>query len=46
MGERLVGFLTEAGMIRGWLTTALWRRSGLLGDGARNRGASTQGVQA
>lgn len=32
MGERLVGFLTEAGMIKGRLTTALWRRSGLLVD--------------
>jgi para-aminobenzoate N-oxygenase AurF len=31
MGERIVGFLTEAGMISGALTTALWRRSFLLG---------------
>lgn len=31
MGERLVGFLTEAGMIKGRVTTALWRRSFLLG---------------
>jgi len=30
MGERLVGFLTEAGMIRGVLTKALWRRAYLL----------------
>jgi hypothetical protein len=31
MGERIVGFLTEAGMIKGAVTTALWRRSLLLG---------------
>lgn len=31
MGERIVGFLTEAGMIKGVLTKALWRRSHLLG---------------
>ncbi|MBO0873841.1 MAG: diiron oxygenase, partial [Pseudonocardia sp.] len=31
MGERIVGFLTEAGMIKGPLTKALWRRSYLLG---------------
>jgi hypothetical protein len=30
MGERLVAFLTEAGMIRGVLTKALWRRAYLL----------------
>lgn len=52
MGERLVGFLTEAGMIRGRLTTALWRRSGLLGrDGLPGRdvpatGKTIEGVQA
>jgi hypothetical protein len=34
MGERLVGFLREAGMISGPLTTALWRRSFLLGGAA------------
>jgi len=33
MGERIVGFLTEAGMIRGVVTKALWRRSFLLGPG-------------
>lgn len=31
MGERIVGFLTEAGLIKGVLTKALWRRSHLLG---------------
>jgi hypothetical protein len=31
MGERIVTFLTDAGMISGALTTALWRRSRLLG---------------
>jgi hypothetical protein len=31
MGERIVNFLTETGMISGVLTTALWRRSLLLG---------------
>jgi hypothetical protein len=31
MGERIVAFLTEAGMIKGRVTTALWRRSLLLG---------------
>jgi hypothetical protein len=31
MGERIVGFLTEAGMIKGVVTKALWRRSFLLG---------------
>ncbi|WP_158886715.1 AurF N-oxygenase family protein [Amycolatopsis anabasis] len=31
MGERLVRFLDEAGMIKGRVTTALWRRSFLLG---------------
>jgi hypothetical protein len=31
MGERIVGFLTEAGMISGVVTKALWRRSFLLG---------------
>jgi hypothetical protein len=31
MGERIVGFLTEAGMIKGAVTKALWRRSLLLG---------------
>jgi hypothetical protein len=30
MAERLVAFLLEAWMIRGRLTTALWRRSGLM----------------
>lgn len=30
MGERLVSFLAETGMIKGRLTVALWRRSGLL----------------
>ena len=34
MGERIVAFLTEAGMIKGVVTRALWRRSFLLG-GAR-----------
>ena len=33
MGERIVGFLTEAGMIQGVVTKALWRRSFLLGPG-------------
>lgn len=33
MGERIVSFLTEAGMIKGVLTKALWRRSFLLGAG-------------
>ncbi|WP_028922357.1 AurF N-oxygenase family protein [Pseudonocardia acaciae] len=33
MGERMVNFLTEAGMIKGPLTKALWRRSLLLGAG-------------
>jgi hypothetical protein len=37
MGERIVAFLTESGMITGPLTTALWRRSGLLGDGRAGR---------
>ena len=32
MGERLVAFLRDAGMIEGRLTTALWRRSHLLGQ--------------
>jgi hypothetical protein len=31
MGERMVGFLVEAGMIKGPVTKALWRRSFLLG---------------
>jgi P-aminobenzoate N-oxygenase AurF len=31
MGERIVAFLIEAGMIKGRVTTALWRRSLLLG---------------
>jgi GNAT superfamily N-acetyltransferase len=35
MGERLVTFLTETGMIKGRLTTALWRRSGLLADNSK-----------
>ncbi|WP_028937096.1 AurF N-oxygenase family protein [Pseudonocardia spinosispora] len=38
MGERITKFLTEAGMIEGALTKALWRRSFLLGkpmNGAR-----------
>jgi hypothetical protein len=30
MGERIVSFLGEAGMIKGALTRALWRRSFLL----------------
>jgi P-aminobenzoate N-oxygenase AurF len=37
MGERIVGFLTEAGMIKGPLTKALWRRSYLLGADPRAR---------
>jgi hypothetical protein len=31
MGERIVAFLTETGMIKGAVTKALWRRSFLLG---------------
>ena len=46
MGERLVGFLAEAGMIRGRLTTALWRRSGLLGRGPVSGDAAIEGVEA
>jgi hypothetical protein len=38
MGERLVGFLTAAGMIKGLVSTALWRRAGLLGPGLRTEG--------
>ncbi|WP_158886724.1 AurF N-oxygenase family protein [Amycolatopsis anabasis] len=35
MAERLVDFFTETGMIKGWLTTALWRRSNLLPRGRK-----------
>ncbi|MFC4946499.1 AurF N-oxygenase family protein [Pseudonocardia sp. GCM10023141] len=34
MGERIVEFLRDSGMIHGRLTTALWRRSHLLGSAA------------
>lgn len=30
--ERLVGFLDEAGFLRGRISMALWRRSHLLGE--------------
>jgi len=42
MGERLVAFLADTGMIKGRLTTALWRRSGLLADNTQHE---TQGVR-
>jgi hypothetical protein len=39
MGERVTAFLAENGMIEGRLTTALWRRSGLLGPARTEEGA-------
>jgi hypothetical protein len=41
MGERVVAFLTEAGMIKGRVTTALWRRSGLVPPATPSEGART-----
>jgi len=43
MGERIVGFLTEAGMINGVLTKALWRRSLLLGPGSVSENSLPEG---